>query len=275
MSSATNKNTANPLDNSELVDEPVRDAASVILLREMPDRQPGLQSFMLRRSGSTTVMNSAYVFPGGKVDADDASADAVSRYGPPGDAPSLINEPSLAPEHAAALFVAACRECEEECGVTLTASQLMPFSRWITPKTPAMMRRRFDTRFFVAFLPEGAEAVHDGQEADHGDWMSPRRAIDAYCSGEIVLAPPQIMSLAFISRFDDYGSLREALTGHLPPLIEPQPFKEASGARSLAYPGDPEHPVSTPAFPGPTRLVWRDGHFEPQDGPAAFFERQR
>ncbi len=273
MSSSSEKNSGNPLDNSEIVDEPVRDAASVILLRAHPDGAPGLQSFMLRRSASTTVMNSAYVFPGGKVDPADASDEARDRYRPPADAAVVINEPELTQAAAAALFVAACRECEEECGVSLSASHLMPFSRWITPKTPAMMRRRFDTRFFVAILPEGAQAEHDGQEADASDWMSPRRAIDAYCAGEIALAPPQIMSLSFISRFDDYDSLTGALNGHRPPLIEPFPFKESSGARSLAYPGDPEHPVASPAFPGPTRLVWRDGHFEPQDGPEAFFKR--
>ena len=135
-----------------------------------------------------------------------------------------------------------------------------------------MMRRRFDTRFFVACLPEGASAVHDGVEADTSEWMSPQAAIDAYCSGQITLAPPQIMTLAVLHHFKDFTALRTHLQGHQAPLIEPFPFKDDTGARSIAYPGDPVHPVQMAAFPGPSRLVWRGDHFEPPEGPAAYFK---
>lgn len=271
MSSSPERKITNPFENSIEVTEPIRDAASIVLIRAAPDGAAGLQAFMLRRSRSTTVMNSAYVFPGGKVDAEDASEQARQKYAVPANAAIAINEAALTPEQAAALYVAACRECEEECGVSLAATDLTPFSRWITPKVPAMMRRRFDTRFFLACLPDGAHAVHDGVEADASEWMSPRQAIGAYCEGQITLAPPQLMTLSVISRFANYEALTGHLEGHQAPLIEPFPFKELDGARSIAYPGDPEHPISKPAFPGPTRLVWRDNHFEPPEGIEALF----
>jgi len=270
MSSNPSNKPQEPLNEIE-VTEPVRDAASVILVRPHIGGQSGLQAFMLRRSASTTVMNSAYVFPGGKVDPEDAHEKALKEYRVPDDAAQRINEPDLDPALAAALFVAACRECEEECGVSLTADDLIPFSRWITPKTPAMMRRRFDTRFFLACLPPDASAIHDGVEADASEWMSPRDAIQAYCSVRITLAPPQIMTLAAISRFANYQELSDSLVDHLPPLIEPLGIKDADGGRTICYPGDPRHAVREPAFAGPTRLLWREDHFEPEDGPDAFF----
>jgi 8-oxo-dGTP pyrophosphatase MutT (NUDIX family) len=55
--------------HNQVVEGEPRDAASVVLLRDGPrDR---LEVFLLRRGGSTTVMNDAYVFPGGKVDLRD------------------------------------------------------------------------------------------------------------------------------------------------------------------------------------------------------------
>ncbi|MFK7962601.1 MAG: NUDIX hydrolase [Burkholderiaceae bacterium] len=270
MSSNPSSKPVEPLNEIE-VTEPVRDAASVILVRPNTNGQPGLQAFMLRRSASTTVMNSAYVFPGGKVDPEDAHQKALDQYRVPVDAAHRINEPDLDPALAAALFVAACRECEEECGVSLTADDLIPFSRWITPKTPAMMKRRFDTRFFLACLPPDASAIHDGVEADASEWMGPRDALAAYCATKITLAPPQIMTLAAIARFDSYPALADSLAGHRAPLIEPLGIKHEDGSRTICYPGDPKHAVSQPAFSGPTRLVWRKDHFEPEAGPEAFF----
>jgi len=49
------------------------------------------------------------------------------------------------------------------------------FARWVTP---ALLRRRFDTRFYVARTPSGQD-VHP-QEGEVTDWLwiSPRRALD-------------------------------------------------------------------------------------------------
>jgi len=50
-----------------------------------------------------------------------------------------------------------------------------------------------------------------------------------------------------------------------PPVILPEPFDQ-DGMRVICYPGDPQHPVSQRALPGPTRLHFRNKRFEPEGG---------
>ncbi len=257
-----------PKFHDQTVEGEPRDAATVVLVRDAG--AGGLEVFMLRRGGSSTVMHDAYVFPGGKVDDEDEASAAREHYGVGEHPAARLGEPDLGDARAAALFVAACRETHEETGVSITARDLMPLSRWITPKVPAMMRRRFDTRFFVACLPEGADPVHDGQEADASAWFTPRTALEGYRDGEIMLAPPQIMTLAGLSRWTDTAAMVAALHGNVPRLIEPVSFQTEEG-RSIVYPGHPRHPRSDAAMPGPNCLVTRNGRFEPEAGFEAYF----
>lgn len=260
--------TEQPKFHDQAVEGEPRDAATVVLVRDAEGG--GIEVFMLRRGGSSTVMHDAYVFPGGKVDDEDEDPQAWRAYGV-GDAPhERLGEPRLAPARAAALYVAACRETLEETGVAITAADLHPLSRWITPKVPAMMRRRFDTRFFVARLPDGAEPCHDGQEADASAWYSARSALERYRDGEIMLAPPQIMTLAGLARMGDVGALTASLSGWVPPLVEPLGLQQEQG-RMIVYPGHPRHPSTSPCIPGPNCLVTRNGRFEPEAGFEAFF----
>ncbi len=251
--------------NDELVLGQPRDAASVVLLSDDAGR---LEVFLLRRGESSTVVGNAHVFPGGKVDDRDAEPSAWPDA-PPELAASL-GEPELESSRARALVVAACRETREETTVVLAPSALVPLSRWITPKRPALMKKRFDTRFFVARSPAGANARHDGQEATHSVWLEPRRALFAYRDGDIVLAPPQIMTLAMLARMPTVETVLANLRAVTPPLVEPVAFL-LDGERAVAYPGDPEHPDPRRALSGPTRLVLRDGRFVPPDGFDAFF----
>ncbi len=259
--------------NNEIVLTPPRDAASVLLLR---DGAGVLEIYMIERSGQSDVLGGAYVFPGGKVDPADhdqalqvltrhADADARRR-----ELHRALGEAALSEAAAAAMFAAACRETHEEAGVSLDMLELVPFSRWITPRTPSMMRKRFDTRFFIALLPEAQDAAHDDHEAVSGTWLRPHDALARYWAKEIALAPPQIMSLAHLARFDSVDEVIGDARRRQPPLIEPEPF-EIDGCRVVAYPGDERHPVAARAMPGPTRLVWRGGRFEPDGGFEAFF----
>jgi 8-oxo-dGTP pyrophosphatase MutT (NUDIX family) len=254
--------------NDQVVEGAPVDAASVVLVR---DGANGLEVFMLRRGSSTTVMNAAYVFPGGKVDLSDASDEAVASLGLRAPAAQMLGEVDTESRRAQALFVAACRETFEETGVQIKASDLIPLSRWITPKVPAMMRRRFDTRFFVACLPQDASALHDGQEADASAWYSPRQAMMLGHEGKIALAPPQLMTLAGIARHASFAQLRQSMANHVPRLVEPFAI-HSEGMRIVAYPGDPRHPVQERAMPGPTALVYRGERFEPEAGFEAYFD---
>lgn len=285
--------------NTEEVTSPPRDAATVLLLR---DGANALEVLMLRRHRDSKVLGDAFVFPGGKLDPHDADPileprvdlDAATMV-------SLLGEPELTPDHARGLFVAACRETFEEVnvllsprsasvervaraiaagapfatalgdlGLQLSASRMHPWSRWITPRVPSMTNRRFDTRFFVAELPAGAVVRHDEHEAVEARWFDPREALALYWAGEMVLAPPQIQSLAHLARHRDVAGVLGEAASRPPPLIQPEPFS-LDGQRMIAYPGDERHAVRERAFPGPTRLAVRNERFEPLDGFEGFF----
>ena len=286
------------------VTTPPRAAATVILLRES---QRELEVFMLKRHGLSDVLGGAYVFPGGKIDSADGELD-LGRFLDRSEAQlqDSLQEPAPDSFGAVSLHVGALRELFEECGVllaegataehTLQASQLLregygfnemlgllalklqtaallPWSRWITPKVSSVSTKRFDTRFFVTALPASQAALHDNRETTASVWITPRRALDSYWAGAMELAPPQIMSLVQLSHFQ---TLAQAL-GHAartrPPLIAPEPFED-EGLRTVAYPGDPRHPLQQRVMPGPTRLVFRNQRFEPPDGFDSLFSLQ-
>jgi len=153
----------------------------------------------------------------------------------------------------------------------LRTRDLVPWSRWITPRVPAMMNRRFDTRFFVTTVPEGQVAGHDNYEATESIWLTPREALRHYWDGRIAFAPPQIMSMSHLSRHATVQSvLDEAKGWRWQRRIEPERFEEA-GERFLCYPGDERHSVRERALPGPTRMRVGQTRFEPPDGFEAWF----
>jgi len=253
--------------NHEEVRTAPRPAASVILLRDAPG---GLEAFLLERPEKAEVMGGVWVFPGGKVDTGDhlpqtdENTVRVSQR-----AQSLRQRLAYAPvdaPEAAAFMRAARRETEEECSVRLAIDAIEGWSRWVTPRVPSMMNRRFDTFFFVASLPEGAQAQHDGEESVQGAWFAPVVALERYWRREIMLAPPQIMTLVELSGFRSVDHAADHAAARIIPHIQPEPLLDPAGSRVVAYPGDEAHPVQTRLIPGPSRLVWRGGRFEPPGG---------
>ena len=119
-------------------------------------------------------------------------------------------------------------------------------------------------------VPAGQHAQHDNHEATESVWLPPRVALEQYWTGQIELAPPQIMSLAHLARHGSVQSVLEGARSQHPPLIFPETFDD-NGTRVLCYPGDPAHSVSARALPGPTRLLYRKGRFAPMDGFEALF----
>ena len=98
----------------------------------------------------------------------------------------------------------------------------------------------------------------------------PRAALEQYRDGSIELAPPQIMSLAHLARHATVDSAMAQARLRPPPMVLPEPF-EHEGSRIICYPGDERHSVRERALPGPTRLHYRDGRFEPAGGFASLF----
>lgn len=288
--------------NLETVTTPPRPAATVVLLRDAPS---GLEVFLMKRHGLSDVLGGAYVFPGGKLDAADAELDMAAHLDQPLDVLHAgLNEPGIDTQTAGALYVAALREAFEESGVLFAEGQavsgiadraaallrdgqhfnavlaqmalrlqtlsVVPWSRWITPVTPSVTNKRFDTRFFVAAVPEGQVASHDNFETTDSVWLSPRQALQQYWDRQIELAPPQIMSLAHLSRHTGVASVLSAARARRPPVIQPEPF-DLDGKRVICYPGDARHSVREQALPGPTRLSFSNRRFEPDNGFEALF----
>ncbi len=142
---------------------------------------------------------------------------------------------------------------------------LAPWSRWITPLQPSVTHMRFDTRFFVAVLPEGQSPMHDNIEAIDSVWLSPLDALTRYWAGELPLAPPQIMTLVSLLAHDSAASVLHTAQQQTPPLVLPETFND-EGVRTLCYPGDLRHSVAQRAMRGPTRLRFIEGRFEPVGG---------
>ena len=268
------------------------------------DGSAGLEVLLLRRHADSRVMGGVHVFPGGKLDPTDCSPDALAALDLA--AEQLLarcDEPALTPEKAAGLHLAALRETFEEAGLLLAesadaaarqaladrqaggealadamaalglrwqASAILPWSRWITPRHPAS-GAAFDTRFFLARLPTGQEARHDGYETTEAVWLAPRQALALHAEHRLELVPPQLMSLVKLARHTTVDSAWNEALAARPPRIQPE-ASEVDGERLLYLPGDPLHSVRERALPGPTRLHWLPRRFEPVGGFAAWFD---
>ena len=105
---------------------PVRDASTVILVRDAVDAARGLEVFLLERVGGMAFAGGMTVFPGGGVDISDADAD-MAWAGP--EAGWWADKFGVDESTAMALVCAAARETFEECGILLagpTAESLVP-----------------------------------------------------------------------------------------------------------------------------------------------------
>ena len=77
--------------------------------------------------------------------------------------------------------------------------------------------------------------------------------------------------LAFSTAGGDTASALAEAQSRQPPIVEPEPFDQ-DGIRTICYPGDPRHSVRQRAFPGPTRLMFKNKRFEPEMGLAALLD---
>lgn len=162
-------------------DVAVRPAATVILIR---DGAGGLETLLLRRNSQLAFHGGAWVFPGGRIEADDYAS---------GTQPDDLQHP----DHDDAARAAAVREAHEECGLLGDHQSFVPFSHWTTPPGPP---RRFATWFFIAEAPAGDIGTDGGEITDH-KWMRPDDALAAQRAGEIELPPPTFVSLTRLAPF--------------------------------------------------------------------------
>jgi 8-oxo-dGTP pyrophosphatase MutT (NUDIX family) len=187
---------------------PVRQAATVILLR---NRAQKLEVLLVRRTPQARFMGGVWVFPGGAVDASEGDGDDAHR-------------------------AAAIRELREEAAIVLEDPRaLVKFSRWITP---AAVKVRFDTHFFLAALPDGQEPKVDGEECVDLGWFAPAAALEAHRREQIVLVFPTIKHLEQLSEFEAVEELLSHARGREVQPIQPRVVLEGEVARVL-LPGEP------------------------------------
>ncbi|WP_353952422.1 NUDIX hydrolase [Knoellia sp. S7-12] len=189
-----------------------RGAATVLVVRDTP---LGPVVFVQRRVPTMEFAPSMYVFPGGGVDAADAEAEVDA-----GAVEALAARMQLSAAEAKPLVAAAIREVEEECGLQLRLADLVPRAHWITP---AFEKRRYDTWFFAAPMPEGQSALGASTETDHDAWVLPRSLLTAYAEGRAVMLPPTVVMLEQLATFESVAAFLSdspALTAVSPDLVD-------------------------------------------------------
>jgi 8-oxo-dGTP pyrophosphatase MutT (NUDIX family) len=186
-------------------------AAAVIVLRDGPD---GPEVLVGQRTSKARFMGGFWVFPGGRVDPGDGDGEA-------------------------AWPVAAAREVREEVGIEVPAQALRAYDRWVTPEP---LPRRFDTVFFLARAPEGAEPAIDGEEIVDSRWATPARLLEDEAAGTVVLAFPTMRQLEALAHHPSVDDALAACPDGLPDATLPV-LAEHEGDRVLSIPGPDGHPV--------------------------------
>jgi 8-oxo-dGTP pyrophosphatase MutT (NUDIX family) len=73
--------------------------------------------------------------------------------------------------------------------------------------TPDHYPVRFDTRFYLAVLPQGQTPLHSSEEVSDSLWVSPRTALDSSQSGNFPMMPPTIAVLRTLADYQSWHSL--------------------------------------------------------------------
>jgi 8-oxo-dGTP pyrophosphatase MutT (NUDIX family) len=181
-----------------------RPAATVILLRrggKHSDR--GLEVCLVQRNPEARFMPGVWVFPGGAVDAEDGEGGGAPR-------------------------ACAVRELREEAGIEVEADELVPYSRWITPRIVPV---RFDTRFYLALAPAHSPPRADGSETVDGGWFGPQCALEMHERNELALVFPTIKHLESLLPFANAQEALNAARRRQVKTVEPEVVGEGEDRR--------------------------------------------
>lgn len=207
--------------------EPAPSATVVLLRAAAPAR---FEVLLLRRSSKLAFHGGAWVFPGGRIDAEDrqggVDALAAARRG-------------------------AVREAREEAGLELDPGALVPFARWTTPVGPP---RRFVTWFFAAIAGDDRVEVDGGEIHDHR-WFEPEAALAARAGGRIELPPPTFVTLTRLAAFARADDALAELTRSDTEVFTPRLQRVPGGMCSL-YEADAGYAELDVDAPGARHRVW-------------------
>ncbi len=240
-------------------------AATVIVMREgLGAGAPEL--LMVERAAAMSFAGGALVFPGGRVDPGDVAL-AASHDGDPEDLAAriaaireTIEETGVAigldpigamPALRERLYAGeAMGALLEEAGAALALDALVPFARWL-PR--GVHHRVFDTRFYLARAPQGAEPLVDGNENVRVFWASAQAVLDMADRGEVRIIFPTRRNLERIARFASFDEAAADARAHEVRTVTPW-VETRGGAEYLCIPDDLGYPVTAQPLPDAVRL---------------------
>ncbi len=247
-----------------------KDASTVVLLRGGDGAPGGLEVYLLRRTTAMAFAGGFCVFPGGGVDPRDFDHE-IGWVGPsPAEWAALMETSET---HARALVCAAVRETFEESGVLLAGptedtvvadttgedweedrraleARELAFTDFLSRRglkvrtdllrlwgswiTPIFEPKRYDTRFFVAELPQGQVTRDVSTESDHVVWLPVRDILDAVDAQEIAMLPPTYATCLELYEHLTTGSALDAADSRdRSPILPEMQIAEDGGYLSL------------------------------------------
>lgn len=230
-----------------------------------------VEILLVRRSRSAGFVPGAYVFPGGRVDPADASPRLLARVrsGDVAHVEERL-APSRGVERPMAYWLAAVRETFEETGILLAEndsgpmptaaendeldairrelmarkltmaealerldariglSRVVYLARWVTPEAEP---RRYDTRFFAAWVSAGTKAVIDTREMTDAVWLSPGEALRRQADGELPMVFPTVHTLESLAAGRSVKTRLAAMAAGPAPTFLPKLTLERDGVR--------------------------------------------
>jgi 8-oxo-dGTP pyrophosphatase MutT (NUDIX family) len=210
---------------------------------------------MVRRTRLSEFMGDAHVFPGGSIDEDDRgelAERAVLWDGDPAELPwraaalrELVEEAGLAvtapPEAGASgrgreVYESVLRE-----SARLDATRLHYISNWVTPEG---LPRRFDTRFYLTAVDEGAATRADDAEVFDDIWVTPADALERSATGEWDVPIPTIHHLELLAGFEGVpAALAHAAGLGNPERVQPRIDVDDNGAVRVFLETEPNNPT--------------------------------
>ncbi|MBV1883839.1 MAG: NUDIX domain-containing protein [Pseudomonadales bacterium] len=203
-------------------------AATVVTLRET---DTGIEVLMLRKNSKLNY-GGMWVFPGGRIDAED--------YG--------VSKEDI-------LFAArnaAAREAEEEASINLSPESLHFFAHWTTPN---VRPKRFSTWFFMGQVEGDHDVVIDGGEIHDFVWQSPKKMLEAHTAGEVEMAGPTFITLDLLQDMSSYAAAVEVASREEPCYYEPRVVIVDDGRINL-YQGDAGFETKDVDVPGKRHRLW-------------------
>ncbi len=243
----------------------IRDAATVLVLRD----QPNFEVLMVQRTPTAVFAPSVWVFPGGRVEADDAEVQSWNTR-IRGLTDAAASRQLDVPEHGLAWWIAGVRETIEEAGLllgadsaqateateiadairnepsasldklldagalTLALGDIVEVARFITPPGPP---RRYDTRFLVAPAPPDQDVTVDGEEIVDAAWITPDEALTLWSADSFSLMGVTHRMLACLRRYRSVADVIDLARSR------PEPRRvrvnDPDGAYEVLLPEDP------------------------------------